>query len=321
MYFNNGQYLPESLDYASMNYGYKNMENSRFFPSTYHIDSKLMGYNFRYLFQRAVSVFDWKLPDSIEQNYFKYVLYNIGYGFVFNTNEFGTIFNHGGLSGYDIYYQPAYGVVANPLLTENAKFYNKMRIGKDCAIIRLTPDYIGITDICRYYAELLSEAGSSLKTNLVNTKLAYIFGAKNKTVGETLKKIYDNIASGETAVVIDSKLFDENGNLSVQLFSNAVKNVYIGDQLIQDIRGIMNDFDSCIGIPNGNINKKERMVVKEATMNDFETKALCYTWIDTLKKDLEISNNMFPDFRIEVDFRKELYNNGTESNDNTVDNI
>lgn len=318
--YSNIQNIPNSLDYASMNYGLKNMENSKFFPSTYHIDSKILAYNFRYLFQRAVSVFKWNIPESIEKNYFLYTLYTIGYGFVFNTIEYGTIFNHGGLSGYDIYYQPAFAVVANPLLEKNAEYYNKMRIGKDCAIIRLTPDYMGIWDICKYYAELLSEAGSSLKTNLVNTKFAYIFGANNKTTAESLKKLYDNIASGETAVFADKKLYDENGNLSVTVLSNTVKNIYIGDQLIQDIRAIMNDFDSLIGIPNGNINKKERMIVDEANKNNIETKSLCYLWIETLKKDIEKSNKMFPNFKINVEFRKEE-KNGKTSNDNTVDNV
>lgn len=321
MYFNSGEYLPDSLNYASMNYGYTNLENSRFFPSTYHVESKLLAYNFRYLFQRAVSVFEWTIPKSVESNYFKYVLYTIGFGFIFNTEDYGTIFNHGTLSGYDIYYQPAFAVVANPLLNKNPERYAKMRIGKDCSIIRLTPDYLGIADICRYYAELLAEAGSSLKTNLVNTKFAYIFGANNKNTAESLKKLYDNVASGETAVFADKKLYDENGNLSVTMLNSAVKNVYIGDQLIQDIRGIINDFDSCIGIPNGNINKKERMVVDEANMNNFETKALCYIWLDTLKKDIEKSNSMFPEFRFNVNFRKEVLENGKTGNDNAADNV
>ncbi len=321
MYFNNGQYLPESLNWGNVNYGIQNIENSSFFPSTFHIDSRIVRYNYRYLMQRAISVFEWDLPDSIERNYFLYVLYNLGFGFVFNTEDFGTIFNHGTLSGYDIYYQPAFAVVANPQLEKNAEYYGHMRIGEDCAIIRLTPDYLGITDICKYYAELLAEAGSSLKTNLVNTKFAYIFGASNKNTAESLKKLYDNIASGETAVFADKKLYDENGNLSVQVLNNTVKNVYIGDQIIQDIRGILNDFDSCVGIPNSNYTKKERLITDEANMNNFETKALCYLWMDTLKKDIEKSNSMFPNFKITVEFRKEAEQNATPRNDNATNNI
>lgn len=313
----NYQYIPDSLTWGNINYGMENMENASFFPSTVHVDCKLTAYNMRYLFQRAISVFDWKLPDSLPRNYFLYVMYKIGYGFVFNTSEFGTIFNQGGLSGYDVYYQPAYAVVANPLFEEkNAKKYAHMRIGKDCDIIKLTPDYTGITDICRYYAELLATASSSLVTNLFNTKFAFIFGAKKKNLVESLKAMYDKITSGEPAVFIDSKLYDENGNLPVTVFDNAVKNVYIGDQLIEDIRAILNDFDSYIGIPNANLTKKERLITDEANMNNYETKSLCYLWLDTLKHDIKEVNKHYPDFNISVDFRREVLQNAESDNDN-----
>lgn len=324
MFFNDGTELPAALDWASMAYGAKNVENSSFFPSTVHLDSKIVRYNFRYLVQRAVSVFDWKIPESVERNYFLYTLYTQGYGFVFNTKSYGTIFNHGGISGYDIYYQPRYAVVANPLLTEeyneNPADYEHMTIGKDCAVLRLTPDYLGIMDICKYYAELLGTAASSLITNLVNTKFAYVFGAQTKTVAESLKKLYDNISSGDPAVFVDKKLFDENGNLSVTVFNSAVKNVYVGDQLLLDIRSILNDFDSCIGIPNANLTKKERMITDEANMNNFETKSLCYLWLDTLKKDIKKSNEMFPEFTFDVNFRREV-SDEQKPDDNDSDNV
>lgn len=323
MYFDNGAYLPESLDWSSTVYGYKNLENASFFPSTVHLDSRITAYNYRYLLQRALSVFDWTLPESVERNYFLYTLYSIGYGFVFRTQRYGTIFNHGGLSGYDIQYQPRFAVVANPLLQESygedPNFYAHMLIGEDCAVIRLTPDYTGILDVCRYYAELLGTACSSLMSNLVNTKFAYVFAAQNKNAAESLKKLYDNIASGEPAVFADKKLYDENGNLSVTAFNNSVKNVYVGDQLLEDIRSIMNDFDSVVGIPNSNLNKKERMITKEATMNNFETKALCYVWLDCLKKDIKKSNELFPEFKINVSFRKEVTQDGETSDDNATD--
>ena len=327
MYFDvNGQTLPNSLDwYERFGYGVKNLENSSFFPSTIHTDSILNSYEYRYLLQRAISVFEWTIPESVERNYLLYTLYTCGYGFVFNTEQFGTIFNHGGLSGYDIYYQPRFAVVANPLLTEeygeDATRYGKMIIGEDCAVIRLTPDYLGIIDICKYYADLLSIASSSLVTNLYNTKLAYIFGATDKNKAQSFKKLYDKIASGEPAVFVDKKLYDENGNLSVQMFNSAVKNIYIGDQLLEDIRSILNDFDSCIGIPNSNLNKKERMITDEANMNNFETKSLCYLWMDTLKKDLKKSNEMFPGFKIDVKFRKEVQEIAERSDDNSANSV
>lgn len=309
--------LPNSLKYANMVYGIQNMENVSFFPSTVHLDSKLTRFHYRYLLQRAISKFKWTLPKYISRNYFLYTLYIIGYGFVFNTEEFGTIFNHGTLDGYDVFYQPADAVVSNPLLNK----IRIMRIGEECSIIKLNPDYHGISDICKYYAELLAMAGSALQTNLINSKFAYIFGAKNNTVAQTFKKIYDDIASGQPAVFADKKLYDDNGNLSIQVFSQDVKNTYIGDTLLQDIRNILNDFDSIVGINNANTQKKERMLTDEVNANNFETNAISYVQFDTLKDSIEQSNKMFPDYRFNVEFREEDRTDGQQLENNTLDNV
>lgn len=310
--------LPPSLSWANNIFGMQNLISADYFPSTAHSDSQLTSFNFRYLLQQALSVFEWDLPESLERNYFLYSLYLIGYGFVFYTDEFGIVYNTGGFSGFDVYYNPVYGIVDNPTLPKMK--YEKMKIGEECAIIRLTPDMMGIADLVKYYAELLSEAETSLQTNLINTKFSYIFAVKDSSTEKSLKLLYDKIAGGETAVFADKKLFDANGNLQVELFNQDVKSVYIGDTLLVNIREILNDYYSKIGIPNANITKKERMIKDEANANNFETRALCYGWYDCLKKDLEKSNKMFPDFKIDVKFREgsEMNAVADESNTNRI---
>ena len=298
------------------------MENSGFFPSTFHgEDNKLTQYNFKYLFQRALSVFDFNIPEDWEKNFFLNTLYGIGYLIVLNTEEFGKICQFGNIYGYDLYYQPAFATVVNPLFTEKGigNKYSDLRIWKDCALLRLSPNYKGIYDICRYYAELLATAETSLHVNLLNTKFSYIFGAQNKQQAETLKRMYDNIASGESAVFIDKSLYDENGNLSVATLTQDVASVYIGGNLLNDIRNVLNDFDSMVGIPNSNLQKKERLIVDEANMNNFETKALCYVWKEMLDRDIERINKMY-DLNLDVKFRKEV-NTDAPRNDYAVDNV
>lgn len=298
------------------------MENSSFFPSTFHgADNALTRYNFKYLFQRALSVFDFTIPKEWEKNFFLNTLYGIGYLIILDTDEFGKICQFGNIYGYDLYYQPAFATVVNPLFTEKGigNKYSDLRIWDKCGLLRLTPNYKGIYDICRYYAELLATAESSLHVNLLNTKFSYIFGAKNKQQAETLKKLYDNIASGESAVFIDKSLYDENGNLTVATLTQDVASVYIGGNLLNDIRNILNDFDSMIGIPNSNLQKKERLIVDEANMNNFETKALCFVWKEMLDKDMERLNKMY-DLGLSVKFRKDGVSN-VASADNPIDTI
>jgi hypothetical protein len=308
-------------DYLQHSYGWEDMENSSFFPSTVHHNDALTRYNFKYLFQRAMSVFDFQIPDDWEKNFFLNTLYGIGFLLVLNTDEFGTICQFGNISGFDLYYQPARADVVNPVFdTVGAgNKYTNLRIWKDCGLIRLSPSYSGIHDICRYYAEMLSTAQTSLRVNLLNTRYAYIFGAKNKTQAETLKRLYDDLASGNPAVFVDKQLYDEEGNLPVTALTQDVSSVYIGDHLQNDIRAILNDFDSMIGIPNSNLQKKERMIVDEANMNNFETRALCYVWKEMLDLDMKRCNKMY-DLNLSVDFRKEVMSNA-ESLDHSADSL
>lgn len=309
-------------DYLTHAYGYENLENSSFFPSTAHVsDNVLTRYNFKYLFQRALSVFDFTIPVAWEKNFFLNTLYGIGYVIVLPTSEFGTICQFGNIYDYDLYYQPAKATVVNPLFTQLGigNKYTDLRIWKDCALLRLSPSYSGIMDICRYYAEMLATAQTALQINLLNTKFAYIFGAKNKQQAESLKRMYDDIASGQSAVFIDKALYDDNGNLVISTLTQDVSSVYIGGNLLNDIRNILNDFDSMIGIPNSNLQKKERLIVDEANMNNFETKALCYVWKEMLDQDMSRANDMY-DLGLRVEFRKEVKDNAS-SNDHSSDDI
>lgn len=313
----------EYPDYLQHSYGYENMENSSFFPSTYHgIDNALTRYNFKYLFQRALSVLDFRIPESWEKNFFLNTLYGIGYLIIVPTDEFGTICQFGNLFGFDLYYQPAFATVVNPAFMEagiDPNKYSRMRIGEECQLLRLSPSYTGISDICRYYAELLATAQTSLHVNLLNTKFSYIFGAKNKAQAETLKKAYDNIASGEAAVFVDKSLYDDDGNLNIATLTQDVNSVYIGGNLINDIRGILNDFDSMIGIPNANTSKRERLIVDEANANNFETRALCYVWKEMLDADIKKINAAYGT-DLSVEFRKDV-NTDAQGNDNSSDSL
>lgn len=313
--------FPNYPDYLDHAYGYENLENSSFFPSTKHYNDRLTKFNFKYLFQRALSVLNFKIPETWERGFFMNTLYAIGYLIILPTDEFGVIPQFGNVYGYDVFYQPARADVQNPVFDEYGitNKYTNLRIGRDCLLLRLSPTYTGITSICKYYAELLSDAQTSLRVNLTNTKFAYIFGARNKQQAESLKRMYDELASGETAVFIDKELYDENGKLTVDVLSQDVNSVYIGSQLLNDIRGILSDFDAMVGIPNYNAGKKERLIVDEVNMNNFETQALCFTWMDMLKQDISRINAKYG-LDLSVNFRKEALPDASR-NDNAADAV
>lgn len=298
---------------APVFYDYINVYNSTVSPSTVHCkNTVLTSYFQRYLIQKAMSVFEWSIPEHWDKNYILYVLYCCGYFAVINTDKFGIIPQQCGLYGYNVMYQPTNATIANPLLTGILQ----PRIGVQTEIVKLQPNYNGIMDIVGYYSDLLSLCAEAVGMNLVNSKMSYVFFGGNKAIAETFKKLYDNIASGEVANVIDKSLVNDDGSMPWQLFDTRVGDNYLVDKILSDMRKIELMFDSDIGIPNSNTEKKERQSVDEININNFETSSKCSMWLESLQECCDKVNKMF-DIGLSVDWRKELkpyVNRDTESN-------
>ena len=302
---------------APYSYEVINEYNSQISPSTVHVKNTGLARFFkRYLLQEAMSVFDWQMPKTWEKNYFLNVLYVIGYIGILNTDAFGVIPQHGGLGGYNVFYQPQYMLITNPLF---ANTYRPV-IGQDCVCLRLQPDYCGLFDIVDYYGDLMALCAETTGVNLLNSKLSFVFGADNKALAESLKKMYDNVASGEPAVFVDkSSLYDDEGNSRVMLFNQDVGGNFIADRLLDCMRTIRCQFLTDIGIPNANTQKRERLITDEVNSNNFETKAKCALWLDELRKGCEAARDMFG-IELAVDWRKDLKGVMTnERDDDTAD--
>ena len=283
-------------------YDYQMAANSRISPSTVHVnDTGLNAFFTRYLLQRAMSVLEFTIPDSWDRAYFLYVLYCWGWIGVFDTDDFGVICQQCGLSGYNVYYAPTRMIVRSPLLPG----IPERKIGVDGALIRLQPNYASIMDLVGFYANMMSITAETAATNAINSKLSYVFRAKNKTAAESLKKMFDRIASGEPAVVVDKELFDDNGKPTWDTFAQDLKSNYIAGDLLEDLRKWEERFDTEIGIPNANTNKKERLIIDEVNANNFETRSRIELWIDTILKGMDVANELF-DLNLAVDWRPEL---------------
>lgn len=282
-------------------YNYINAETSQVTPSTVHVkDSGLCRYFTKYLLQKAMSVFEWDLPETWNKDYFLYVLYCWGYVAVVNTDKFGVIPQGCGLKGYDVFYAPTHAVIANPLLSGILE----PRIGTQCELLKLQPDFSGILDLVGHYAEQMALASQSVSVNLLNSKLSYVFTAKTKALAESLKKMYDQIASGEPAVVIDSRLKNAaDGEETWKAFEQNVGGNYIVTNLLADLRKIESMFDTEIGIPNANTDKRERLIQDEVNANNIETYSKCAMWLENLQDACKRVNDMFG-LSISVRWRK-----------------
>lgn len=268
-------------------------------PNTVHVKNVGL-YNFfaKYLLQKCMSVFKFRLPKTWSRDYLLYCLFCWGRVAIINTDKYGVIPQGCGLQGYNIFYEPTNATISNPLL----RGLLTPRIGSECVVLKLQPNYGSIMDLVSFYAQELALAAEAVDVNLLNTKLAFGFAASSKTAAESFKKLYDNIASGEPMVVYDKSLLNDDGSPSWQLFNQDLATTYVADKILLNMRQIEAEFDTKVGIPNANTDKKERLISDEVNANNVETQTLAELWLDSLKAGCKQANAMFG-IRISVDWR------------------
>ena len=298
-------------------YDYMNLYSASRSPSTVHVkNTRLRNYFRKYLMQKAISVFKWTIPDEWDKDYFLYTLYASGFIAILYTDQYGTICQQCAPCGYNLYYRPSYVIVTNPLLQETLT----LNIDKDCVLLKLQPDYSSICDIVGYYADQLALASEAMGVNLVNTKSGTVFGAESKAQAETYKKMYDNLSEGDPAVVIGKNLLNDDGTPNWFPFTQNIKESYVTSDILSDMRKIEAMFDTEIGIPNANTDKRERLIADEVNANNVETATRCELWLETLRKGIEKANAMF-NLSMAVDWRvnpKTEIKDGWEGDDNNV---
>ena len=244
-------------------------------------------YFFRSLYQRALSNFNFKLPDSWNMGYFKNVLFGMGYIGVIKTSNYGIIPQICNPYGYGIYLQPTNLRVAQPLVNFDGV------IGDDCEIIKLCPDYTGILDIVEHYASKLSKCWTSIEVSLINSRVGMIAFPKNKNASEALKYLVERLTAGEPLVCGDRVLKEgiEEGDPLFTYFGEPAKN-YITDKLLNDFTTILNSFDREIGIPIVS-DKKERMIESEVDALISDSGSRIDTWKESLTDSINNVNKLF----------------------------
>ena len=282
-------------------------------PSTVHVNNTYLSRYFRrYLLQKAISVFDWVIPEWWDKDYLLYVLYISGRAVIADIEPFGIIPQNCSLSGYNIFYRPTTALISNPVI---AGFNRELKIGRECELLKLTPDLLGVCDIISYYADMLALAAENAGVNLVNSKLAYVFAASNKATAESFKKLFDKIQQGEPAAVIDKQLLGDDGKPTWEYFAQNLGQNYITDRLLIDMRKIEMMFDADIGIPTANTEKRAQLTEDEVSVNNFENRSKIELWLDCLNRSITKIIRMFPE--LEGQFSVKM-KKGVISNDDSI---
>lgn len=297
-------------DYFPLNFSQITNINSVNLPSTIkQRNNRAYSFWCRSLFERAMSVFEWRLPESWlgpQDELMRFVLAHNGFGLVAHEKDFGYFFQPCTLSGFGFFYQPTKAILSNPALN---KTYN---IGVDCELVKMTHDYFGIWDIIDYFATKLSQLDTSINTALVNSKNAWMLFGSTKSAALALKKAVDLINQGEPAVVFDSRTLlkqdaiNENKEPVIKIDLGARENAEIVGIQLQDVQTILTMFDTEVGIQTvgGNQAKKERLTEFESESKLFEAQARCTIWLKELQDSFTRVNNLFPELDLWVNLRK-----------------
>lgn len=286
-------------------YDFLNIYNGQQSPGTIHAASTSLGAYFRrYLFQKAVSVFDIQCPDEWSKDYFWYVLYGAGYIGILEVPGMGPIPQYCTYKGYNIFYQPKSFIVTNPAIRNGQTLERTLGPAGNGVLIKLTPDYTGICDLVGYYADLMAVAAETMGINILNSKLAYVFAADNQASANSFKKMTDQINAGQPAVFMDKNLLDAEGNPTWQTFAQDLRSNFIAPDLLETMDKIDRMFENEIGIPNtGGTEKKERLITDEVNANNVSTYSKAELWLQNIKSGCEEANAKFG-LDLSVDWRK-----------------
>lgn len=284
-----GHYVPFNYEQINVAVGLNHPSSVKSF------NNKTFWFWERALFQRALSVIDFKLPDTWTgsiKDLFEYCMFNFGFVAVFDIPKYGLTFQPCGLEGFDWYYRPTTAIITNPAIPNSLN----LEIGKRCEILKLTPDFMPVWDVISYYAEKLSTLDNAINISLINNKYAFMLAAKNKSAAEALKKMLDLVNSGEPAVVVDRRVQDDPNSKTEpwQIIDRGnLKDSYLTTDQLADFRTLLHNFDTEIGIPTLPIEKKERMIDAEATSLETDATSRSKVWVETFNSSAVEVNNMF----------------------------
>ncbi len=290
-------------------------------PTTYVKDSEVYRYWFRSLLHKIDSSIVFKnLPKGFSNDFFMFCLWVRGYVLFFKTarkdlREYGenfVVFQPCYLSGYDFYYNPKKATVANKYLQFEYEFDLH---SNSAALLKLTPDYMGVLDIIAFYADKLASLSEAIDMSIINSKMGLIATADNEAQSSTLKAVYDKLQRGDPLVVYDNKMIDNDEIIPRKepftMWVQELKKNFILVEQLECFQKILDSFYTEIGLPVA-IEKKERLVTSEADFASAQSQARIACWIETIQESLEIINKKF-NLNIEVEYAR---NNDPDRNRN-----
>jgi hypothetical protein len=289
---------------------------------------------FKYWFFKLLNVvmdmFEYEgLPKSLPAREMELNLLMTGHAMIVPVND-GLFCPISSISGVDRYYQPTWGVFANPVIRSGKKWI----LGVDCEVIynNSLQDSIfyvksdsGLYTFLSRYARQLADIESSINIYIVNTRATSMPVTDDNSVVESIKLFFKKLAKGERAIITDNNIIQKFR--SVDINPHPIKDG-INDLLIARDK-ILEQFYRDIGIRMYQP-KKAQVTESELESNDQLLLINSDDMLKARKEGLERVNNMYgTDISVklnskfdvkEVAGNEQTYNRGLSERGNTDTN-
>lgn len=251
----------------------------------------------RYMLSRTQRIFKYtNLPDTIPQRDFEMLLQMASFVIFTKDEKNGNFYVfYGGLGGIpNPYYQPTFGIVANPYLKYFEKIEFEDYAGKtnpNGVLIWNDSAHIGLMPMFERNASLLAETDISIRVACVNARIPAFFKASDDNTKNSIELMLEKIESGEIAVIGTEESIIENPNTLSESFN--AQHVGTIKELIELKQYLLGSWYNELGL-NANFNmKREAINESEADLNEDALLPLIDDMLETRQKALEKVNSMY----------------------------
>ena len=290
-------------------------------------DDKIEFYR-RKLWREVSNLFKWEgLPDEIPVDYLERILVRKGMALFFKDEEaYGYMALECAIKGYNMYRQPTTAHCTAPndqgkksyfQRTIIHKYDENVPIEKAAVLINNMYNHEPLYEIIEHYAYRLTLVQNAFDTNALWQHIPVTWSVNDNNMKLSIEKWFVDMLSGKPLIMMDKTLLAGDN----EIIGNVTEVPFLLDKLMDAKNEIYNEFKATIGLNAPGADKKERLVVAEATSND-ESKETCLNIMLSQRKIAAEEINSVFGLNVSVDLayseEMEVEEDGT-SDDRTED--
>ena len=243
-------------------------------------DDKIEFYR-KKLWREVTNLFEWKgMPEELPIDYLENILVREGKAlFFFDELGYGHMIGKAAIVGKNMYDQPVDGYCVTPNTEGKPTRYDRKIIHKYNELIDKNKGAVLLSnmyrqepllDIVEHFARRLAMIQMSIDTNALWQNIPVIFSALDESMKSSIEEMFTAIFEGRPWIMVDRTLLN-GGN---EVIGNVTEVPFLLDKLMDAKNETYNEFKATIGLNSPGADKKERLVVAEATSNQ-ESKETC----------------------------------------------